>query len=148
MMVCLVLFIFYYSVFSLLYRMYGEDEQNLPISGVLMTMAVVTGHMLVFFSHDANILPEETLCKYTEPVCENWVPEYFYSRGKTIPPNAVPVKMERDAGYCLHYTYKPSPSCMEIEEKTNFGIIAFILLAIYFAAGALLSNFRYQKSNS
>ena len=140
--VCLILFMFYYAVFSLLFKIYGEGEQNLPISGVITTMSVVTGHMFVFFSHD--VVPTGLICKATEPVCADWVSKD--SIHGTPSPSLVPLTMENTPGYCTDYRMEPTSTCSDKAEKVGFWMFALMLTLIYFCIGAAVGR-SVEKKN-
>lgn len=117
--ICIALYVFFYSVFSL--------SRNAVNPG-LLRLSMVTGHGIVMLW--GFVYPYGLFCPQST----------HYSQWSAVPvPGGVPCNEFGSPGYCLEPSMRPDDACADLSGLIAFVVVLIAHFLIYFGAGALLS---------
>ena len=149
MVICLLLFLFYGSIYYPLIKEYVAVDGAVPESYELLP--AITGHFFPFMTHfiveGSSLIP--LFCKTTEKNCVQWTAkEFAREQGEecstpwTLPDSETGKSLE---GCCNQLIQTPSENCSERVETAVFFLMLFLLLSMYFALGVLVWWLKEKK---
>ncbi len=127
--ICLLLFLFYYFIYFPGFQKIYKDETP----GWIMLAPTLTGHAFPAFSYFIVSPAVPMFCESKNPLCVQW------SAGNSDS-CAIPLVMEGTAGCCLQQVMEPDESCREKVEWFGFGVFSVGLFVIYALAGAFFGK--------